>query len=204
VVEIVAAALDGDRDGDGLPDQVDVAAGGKKTALLADRYQDGYHRLRYPGGDVPETVGVCTDVVIRALRNAGYDLQSLVHVDARAHPRRYPDITRPDPNIDHRRVRNLVRYFQAHHRLLATAVTERTRHTLLPGDVVFLDTLPRPGPDHLGIVSDTLGANGWPKVINNWTVGYHTQEMELLPQVPITHHFRLRPAAASGSGSRGR
>jgi uncharacterized protein YijF (DUF1287 family) len=196
VVEVLPAIREGDRDGDGIPDQVDVAAGGKKVALLADRYQDGYFRLPYPNGDVPERLGVCTDVVIRALRNAGYDLQSLLHVDVKAHPRRYPDIVRPDANIDHRRVRNLVRYFQAHHRLLATTVTAATRHTLLPGDVVFLDTLPRSGPDHLGIVSDSVSTNGWPRVINNWTVGYHSQEMDLLPQIPITHHFRLKPAAA--------
>jgi len=130
--------------------------------------------------------------VVRALRNAGIDLQAALQRHLRAQPRRYPWIRRPDPNIDHRRVRNLLVWFQAHTRLLGTTVAPDRRHTLLPGDIVFLDTLPRPGPDHLGIIADTLGPGGWPQVINNWTDGYRTQALDLLPGVPITHHFRLR------------
>ncbi len=181
-----------DTDGDAIPDQIDVLRGALKAARNGARYHSAYVRLAYPGGDVPARQGVCTDVIVRAFRNAGIDLQVALYQDVRAHPQRYPGIKRPDRNIDHRRVRNLLPFFRAHYRLVNRRVPASRRHTLLPGDVVFLDTLPRAGPDHIGIIADTVGANGWPQVINNWTVGYHTQAMDLLPGVPITHHFRLR------------
>jgi uncharacterized protein YijF (DUF1287 family)/lipoprotein-anchoring transpeptidase ErfK/SrfK len=180
-----------DRDGDGIPDQVDVLRGARKAALNGARYHGAYYSIEYPGGDIPAKVGVCTDVIIRAFRNAGVDLQAAVYRDVRAHRRRYRSIKRPDPNIDHRRVRNLLPYFRAHYRLVNRKVTAARRHTLLPGDVVFLDTLSHPGPDHLGIIADTASPNGWPQVINNWTTGYRTQAMDLLPSVTITHHFRI-------------
>jgi hypothetical protein len=182
-----------DADGDGIPDAVDVLLGGKKLVLNAARYHASYVRLGYPGGDVSPKIGVCTDVIVRAMRNAGLDLQQLMHQHIRAHRRRYRRIQRPDPSIDHRRVANMVVYFQARYRLLARSVSRATRHTLLPGDIVFLDTLPKAGPDHVGIVSDRLGPSGYPLVINNWTVGHRTAEMDLLATIPVTHHFRLQP-----------
>ena len=61
----------------------------------------------------------------------------------------------------------------------------------LPGEIVFLDTLPGPGPEHLGIVSDRVGQSGLPLIINNWTDGYATSEMDLLSFVTVTHRFRI-------------
>ena len=72
----------GDADGDGIPDAVDILLGAKKVALDGAIYRETAPRLPYPGGDVPRQDGVCTDVVIRALRNAGIDLQRAVHDDA--------------------------------------------------------------------------------------------------------------------------
>jgi uncharacterized protein YijF (DUF1287 family) len=180
-----------DRDGDGIPDAVDVVLGAKKLVLNGARYKGSYVRLGYPKGDVSPKIGVCTDVIVRALRNAGFDLQQLMHRHIRGHRRLYRWIKRPDRNIDHRRVRDQVVYFGAHFRLLAKSVKRATRHTLLPGDVVFMDTLPKHGPDHVGIVSDRVGKSGFPLVINNWTNGYQTSEMDLLATIPVTHHFRL-------------
>ena len=176
-----------DRDDDGIPDAVDLLLGAKKAAENGAKYQDRYHRLDYPGGDVPRTEGVCSDVIVRALRNAGIDLQRAIHEDARAHRRAYPAIARPNPNIDHRRVRNQVVWFARHFDRIPPG------GPYLPGDVVFLDTLDRPGPDHVGIISDVRGESGLPLLINNWTTGFRTEPMDLLATVPITDVFRAPP-----------
>lgn len=181
-----------DSDGDGIADSVDVLLGAKKTVLLHSEYRETAPRLAYPGGDVPPEVGVCTDVIVRALRNAGLDLQQLVFEDAGRAPKAYPGIRARNTHLDHRRVRNLAVYFQRHWRPI------RRVEDLLPGDVILLDTFPsRPGPDHIGIVSDTLGRSRLPLIINAWTNGFRTEEMDLLPSIPMTIAYRA-PASHSG------
>ncbi|MCA9664588.1 MAG: DUF1287 domain-containing protein, partial [Myxococcales bacterium] len=190
----------GDADRDGIPDTLDILIGAKKAALNGARYQDGYFRIKYPGGDVPRTLGVCTDVVIRALRNAGFDLQRLVARDVRRRRSAYRRIKKPDRNIDHRRVSNLLVWFRRHFAELPVSPDAPGSSPLLPGDVIFFDTMNDPAPEHLGIVSDRVGRSGKPLIINNWTVGYHTQEMDLLASVRATHRFRVRaPRAAVGA-----
>lgn len=189
-VRVVASKTPGDSDGDGIPDQLDILIGAKKLALNKARYGTGYMRLKYPMGDVPKDKGVCTDVVIRAFRNAGIDLQVVLHRHIGRNPRRYRWIRRRDPNIDQRRVRNLIVLFKSRYQLISTGITLANRANYLPGDVVFMDTLPKRGPDHIGIISDRVGKNGYPLVINNWTHGYVTSAMALLPGVKVTHQFR--------------
>lgn len=195
-VRVVASRTPGDRDNDGIPDQVDILMGAKKLVLNGASYKSGYFEMKYPMGDLPSHIGVCSDVVIRAFRNGGYDLQKLIHRDIKKHRRRYPEVynkkSRADPSIDHRRVRNMLPYFKANYKLVDRGLTAKNRKGYLPGDIIFMDTLTRSGPDHIGIISDELAPNGYPKVINNWTVGYKTSEMNLLPSVPVTHHFRIR------------
>ena len=189
----VAAAGGGpanDADRDGIPDAVDILIGAKKTVLNAAAYRNTYRVLPYPGGDLPRTEGVCTDVVIRALRNAGLDLQQLVHEDIRAAPGAYPTVARPDRSIDHRRVRTLFPYLERHFTQLPQDPSD-TASPYLPGDICLLDTLPTPGPDHIGLVSDRLGPSGLPLLVNNWTDGHVTAEMDLLDFVPVTHRFRV-------------
>jgi len=195
-----------DADGDGLPDPVDLLIGARKTALDGAPYRGGYRSLTFPGGDVPRTEGVCTDVVIRAARNAGLDLQVLLHRDIRHRPRAYPWIARPDPNIDQRRVRTLLPY------LLAAWSSRSTDPRFdpgdwLPGDVVLMDTLRGPEPDHIGVISDRLAPSGLPGVINSWTDSYVTAEMDLLPSIRVTHRFRvpgkLTAAPATARGAEG-
>lgn len=195
-----AASRFADRDGDGIPDPLDVLLGAKKTVLNADAYTGGYVRLSYPMGDVPRTLGVCTDVIVRAVRNAGLDLQRELHEDIRRAPRAYPMVKgRGDPNIDHRRVKTLLPYFVRHWQRRSIALDDAA-DPLRPGDVVLMDTFPsRTGPDHIGIVSDLLGPSGKPLIINNWTDGTVTAEMDLLPFVPITHRFRIPPPRAQGA-----
>lgn len=175
-----------DQDGDGLVNSLDVLVGAKRLCLNKAAYVASYHPLKYPGGDVPRTEGVCTDTLVRAMRNAGWDLQKGVHEDALKKPRLYPLEKPADANIDHRRIRMLLPWFNQF--LVKVAPTA----PYLPGDLVLFDTFPqKAGPDHAGIISDRLGPSGKPLVINNWTDGYVEQEMDLLASVPVTHRFRV-------------
>ncbi len=181
-----------DHDGDGIVDQLDLLFGAKKLLFNHAKYIERYVAMKYPGGDVPRGEGVCTDTIVRALRNAGIDLQKEVHEDILRAPKAYPMVEKVDPNINHRRVKTLLPWFQRHF----ISLPHGSR--FLPGDIVFFDTFPsKPGPDHLGVVSDRAGENRLPLVINNWTDGAEDAEMDLLSWVPVTHHFRAPPAAAA-------
>jgi hypothetical protein len=104
-----------DADRDGIPDPLDVLIGAKKTVLNADDYTEGYVEMKYPMGDVPREIGVCTDVIVRAVRNAGIDLQKALHEDIRRAPKAYPMIKGGgNPSIDQRRVGTLLPYFKRH------------------------------------------------------------------------------------------
>lgn len=146
--------------------------------------------MKFPGGDIKKSEAVCTDIIIRALRHAGIDLQALIYEDALTHPKRYRrTIKKRNPNIDHRRARNHFIYFSHHARVLPNDKDYQ------PGDIVLMDTISGNGTphDHIGIVSDQKNAQGNYLVINIWTVGYQTNLMNLLKQdyPKITGHFRL-------------
>ncbi|HEX3762446.1 MAG TPA: DUF1287 domain-containing protein [Kofleriaceae bacterium] len=184
-----------DRDDDGIPDALDLLIGAHKTVLNADAYTpaaEDYIEMSYPMGDVPRTIGVCTDVIIRAVRNAGIDLQKALHEDIQRARAAYPMVKgMGDPSIDQRRVGTLLPYFRRHWEAHTARIDDPT-DPLRPGDVLLLDTFPaRSGPDHIGIVSDRLAAPGRPLVINNWTDGTVTAEMDLLAFVPVLYRFRL-------------
>lgn len=150
-------------------------------------YDPRYQRLSYPGGDVPMETGVCTDVVIRALRAQRIDLQKEVHEDMRAHFGAYPKhwgLTRPDRNIDHRRVPNLMTFFKRRGHALPVS---RDATAYRPGDIVTWD-LGRNTP-HIGIVSDRKSATGEPLIIHN--IGAGTREEGGLFAYRITGHYRL-------------
>ena len=183
-----------DRDGDGVPDPLDVLIGAKKTVLNADAYTEGYFGMKYPMGDVERAISVCTDVIVRAVRNAGIDIQRELHEDIRRARAAYPMVKGwGDPSIDQRRVGTLLPYFKRHWEAHSKAIDDKS-DPLRPGDVVFMDTFPkRDGPDHIGIVSDTLDPEGLPMIINNWTNGTVTTEMDLLTFVPVMYRFRLPP-----------
>jgi hypothetical protein len=181
----------GDADRDGIPDPLDLLIGGYKTVADAAPYGGNYITIDYPAGDVPRGMGVCTDVIVRAARNAGLDLQAEIQRDIRRAPRAYPMARRPNTNIDHRRVKTLLPYFLRNWDQRRAELTD-AGDPLRAGDVVLFDTFAsKPGPDHIGIVSDQVGPSGLPLVINSWTVGYRTAEMDLLSFVPVTHRFRF-------------
>lgn len=191
---ITTTAAASDRDHDGIPDELDVLVGAKKVTLNGAAYTEGYKEISYPDGDVPRDQGVCTDVVIRAVRNAGIDLQTALQQDIKAKRSAYPMVKgNGNPEIDHRRVKTLLPYFKRQW-VEHTAALDDESDPYRPGDIVFMDTFPsRKGPDHIGIVSDTMGESGHLLVVNNWTVGYVESEMDLLGSVPVLHRFRIPP-----------
>ena len=145
-------------------------------------YDGSYRTLVYPGGDVPITTGVCTDVVIRALRAADIDLQRAVYEDRGLHPQRYRQSPR-DRNIDHRRVPNLQSWFARHAESLTPS---REPANFIAGDIV---TWKLPGNlDHIGIVSDQV-RDGRPLIIHN--IGRGAQEEDVLLAWTINGHYRL-------------
>jgi uncharacterized protein YijF (DUF1287 family) len=149
------------------------------------RYDASYRRIGFPGGDVPPTLGACSDVVVRSLRSAGLDLQAAVQLDCRR--TRYPGIARPDPNIDHRRVRNLEVYFRRH---FTTLTTNGPPESWQPGDIVVW--LMPTGRDHIGVVSDRRGRSGWPAVIHNTG---RVAEQDVLQAWETVGHYRMPPVA---------
>ena len=152
-------------------------------------YDPAYRRIPYPSGDIPAELGVCTDVLVRAYRAFGVDLQRLVHEDMGDFWPLYPKLwglQRPDPNIDHRRVPNLAVFFARHGQTLPTGGGPGA---FAPGDLVTW-RLPSGSP-HIGIVSDRLSESGTPLVVHN--IGRGTLEEDVLLAFPITGHYRYLP-----------
>jgi uncharacterized protein len=150
-------------------------------------YDPAYCIIAYPNGDVPSGKGVCTDVVIRAYRKLGIDLQKEVHVDMSAHFSTYPNRwgrKETDKNIDHRRVPNLMTFFTRHGRKLP--VTELAKD-YLPGDIVCWDL--GGGILHIGIVSaKTEEGSGKHLIVHN--VGSGQVLEDFLFMRPIIGHYR--------------
>lgn len=153
---------------------------------VTTRYDPAYVRLPYPNGDVPQDRGVCTDVVIRALRSQGLDLQRNVHEDMRANFTEYPQkwgLRGPDRNIDHRRVPNLQTWFA---RQGWSRTPTRNAIDYRAGDLV---TWMLPGNlPHIGIVGDRTSLAGTPLIVHN--IGRGTREENILFAYPITGHYR--------------
>ncbi|MCC6411916.1 MAG: DUF1287 domain-containing protein [Saprospiraceae bacterium] len=121
-------------------------------------YDPSYFVLKYPGGDVPADRGVCTDVIIRAYRKLDIDLQKDVHEDMRAHFNLYPKIwglKKPDKNIDHRRVPNLMVLFSRHGK---TKTITTNPKDYIPGDIVCWNL--GGNTTHIGLVVDKKSADG--------------------------------------------
>lgn len=168
-----------------LPLQPFLAAAHEQTRH-AVTYDPAYSRIAYPMGDVAPGKGVCSDVVIRAYRAIGIDLQQRVHEDMAAHFGLYPKawgLSRPDSNIDHRRVPNLRVFFS---RFGKTLVPSRIAADYAPGDLVTYN-LPGNLP-HIAIVSDVRGAGGGYEIIHN--IGYGPQQEDSLFGYDISGHYR--------------
>jgi uncharacterized protein YijF (DUF1287 family) len=159
-------------------------------------YDGAYHKLEYPGGDVPANIGVCTDVLIRSYRQLGVDLQKLVHEDMQDNFRVYPSkriwgLTKPDKNIDHRRVPNLQVYFERHAKVLTKSLNAEDYKA---GDIV---TWMLPGNlPHIGmVVNEIAQGSGNPLIVHN--IGRGPEMSDMLFAYTITGHYRFVPAEYS-------
>jgi len=166
---------------------VQLAKEAEKRLKANVRYDGRYCKIAYPMGDVPAHIGVCTDVVIRSYRGVGIDLQERVHRDMKAHFSAYPKrwgLRRPDSNIDHRRVPNLMTFFT---RAGARRSISRLPNAYRPGDLVVWD-LGR-GIQHIGVVSTHRSKKtGNPLIVHN--IGSGPQENDILFSYKIIGHFR--------------
>lgn len=155
-------------------------------------YNGAYFSIDYPNGDVPEPFEVCTDVVIRAYRAIGADLQLLVHEDMASNFSAYPSrriwgLTQTDTNIDHRRVPNLQTFFTRNGTSLPV---NRDPEVYAPGDLVTW-MLPGGSP-HIGIVTDRVSPpSGNPLIVHN--IGAGPRLDDILFTFEITGHYRFVP-----------
>jgi uncharacterized protein YijF (DUF1287 family) len=165
-----------------------VLEGAHKQVGRTTIYDGSYRQIPFPGGDIPIERGVCTDVLVRAYRNAGLDLQLLVNQDMSRSFLSYPQswgLSKPDPNIDHRRVPNLAAFFRRN----GTTLPVSTRAgDYSAGDIVTWRLTS--GVPHIGLVSDR-SQNGRPLVIHNIGAGAQVEDVHFA--YALTGHFRYDP-----------
>jgi hypothetical protein len=161
-------------------------------------YDPAYVVIPYPGGDVPADRGVCADVIIRALRKVGADLQVLVHEDMKANFAAYPKrwgLRKPDRNIDHRRVPNLEKFFTrsgARRALTTASANFRT------GDIVAWNLKGDDGSlPHIGIVTGKKARSSRPMLVHN--IGAGPQLEDVLFEWKMTGHYRVIDKIAAWS-----
>jgi uncharacterized protein YijF (DUF1287 family) len=148
-------------------------------------YNPEYISMKYPMGDIPISKGVCTDVVVRAMRGVGIDLQERIYKDKKRFPKRYQGLyytDRLDPNIDHRRVKNIQAYLASR--------GYRVNDAFKSGDIVVWKLQGRTKMlDHIGICSDKINRDGEPLIIHNINSG--AKEEDVLKSYKIVDHFRV-------------
>lgn len=172
-----------DKDNDGIDDFTEIMLGARADALNNPKYDGSAY---YQGGYPPDNIGVCSDVIWRALKPAGYNLKDLLDADIAAHPNLYPNGKNPDPNIDFRRTKNLRIFFERHLQKLTLNVYDIDQW--LPGDIVMF----YPDYHHTGIISDQYNFLGIPYLIHN--TGQKDREEDIMMyanyHATITGHYR--------------
>lgn len=164
-----------------------INAGAIEQTTQTTGYDPSYVKLDYPNGDVPIETGVCADVVVRAFRKGGIDLQKELHEDMKKNFAKYPGkwrARRPDPNIDHRRVPNLMTWFDRHGK---TRPITKDAKDYLPGDVISWDMAP--GLPHIGMVSK-IKVEGTDRYAVVHNIGGGARIEDVLFAWTITGHYR--------------
>jgi len=173
--------------GNASPQLKQMLDGAIAQAGVTTEYDPAYVALEYPGGDVPEKTGVCSDVVVRAFRKAGIDLQKEVHEDMQAARSSYSTkwgSNAPDKNIDHRRVLNLMKYFERQGKSLPIS---DDADDYKPGDIVAWEL--SSGVDHIGIVTNMMSdSDGRLLIVHN--IGAGTRIEDVLLDWTIKGHYR--------------
>lgn len=172
-----------DKNSNGIDDYTDILLGARKDAENNPTYKSAYYKGGYP----PDNEGVCTDVVWRAFKNAGYSLKDMVDEDIAKNVNDYPAVNgKPDPNIDFRRVRNLKVYFEKICIKLTNDPTDIAEWQA--GDIVIF------GSSHIGIISDKRNKEGITYLIHNASQPLREEDALILwnNMEPITGHYRLK------------
>jgi uncharacterized protein YijF (DUF1287 family) len=164
-----------------------IIADAKRQCELTKEYDPAYYKIDYPGGDIPITKGVCTDVIIRSFRATGLDLQKLIHEDMKRAFKKYPQkwgLRGTDRNIDHRRVPNIQTWLERNGKSIPVSDNAAD---YLPGDIV---TWKLPNDlDHIGLVADIrVEYTERYAVIHN--IGNGTEVEDILFFYDITGHYR--------------
>ncbi|MBN3860531.1 DUF1287 domain-containing protein [Neisseriaceae bacterium PsAf] len=169
--------------------QPNPLAKGAESLPVSVKYVPDYVEISYPNGDVPQNTGVCTDVIIRAYRQIGIDLQQKVHEDIKANFNDYPSqriwgLNQPDTNIDHRRVPNLEIFF-ARNGTLKPITLDSKDYT--PGDIVSWRL--HNGLPHIGIVVHQKSQDGKRYLIKH-NIGYGQVIEDVLFKWKINGHYQ--------------
>lgn len=189
-ISIERSVASSDKDEDGINDTDDILEGARKDIENKPIYRDAY----YSGGYPPDNEGVCTDVIWRAFKNAGYMLKDMIDKDIKSNIKSYPRVAgKPDPNIDFRRVKNLRAFFDRFATKLTIEIIPRDVENLKQwqaGDIVIFDD----PTEHIAILSDERNQDGIPLIIHN--CGPYTQENDMLVYwndnySPIIAHYRF-------------
>ena len=169
------------------PFYIDLVSAAVERTNFDVEYDASYYSIEFPNGDIPSNKGACTDVIIRAYRKLGIDLQSEVNQDMSDHFKLYPAIwglKKPDPNIDHRRVSNLQVFFG---RKGMTYDLSPDPDDYIPGDIVTWDL--GGGIDHIGLISDQYNETGDRYLVVH-NMGLGTVLQDILLKYQITGHYR--------------
>ena len=189
-IEIERLLSGNDKDADGIDDLEDIIQGARADVENRPQYKDAY----YSGGYPPDNEGVCTDVIWRAFRNSGFELKDLVDKDIKSHTSEYKRVSEsggPDPNIDFRRIPNLIVYFDNYAKKLTNEILPGDEANLCEwqgGDIVVFGGRIK----HIGIISDKRNEDGVPYMIHN-AGPYAVEEDSLLywnEISEITRHYR--------------
>ena len=166
-----------DYDDDNIDDYSEFVIGARKDAQKKPTYISKYYANSYP----PSNEGVCTDVIWRAFKQAGYSLRDMIDEDIKNNPKDYPNIKNRDKNIDFRRVMNQKVFFSKYGITLTTSTKKIGEWQ--PGDIVVFED------KHIGIISDRRNKDGVPYVIHN--AGQPNREEDYLTKKEITGHYRF-------------
>jgi uncharacterized protein YijF (DUF1287 family) len=176
-IPVILSGHDGDNDG--IDDSMDIMLGARSYIETKPIYKSVY----YAGGYPNDGHGVCTDVIWQGLAAAGYDLKSMLDADVAANKELY-GIETPDPNIDFRRVTNLLVFFERHGQSLPTDFSDPAAWQ--PGDIVVF-------PGHIGICSDRRNKDGIPFLIHHGNRIVGAVEKDQMARYEIIGHFRFVP-----------
>jgi len=178
-IETVHSSVDYNKNG--VDDYTDIMLGARLDALNKPVYDPSY----FEGGYPPDDAGVCTDVIWRAFREAGYNFKDMVDSDIRDNTEIYPRVEgKPDPNIDFRRVPNLMVFFERY--AVSLTLDPYEINEWQPGDIVTF------GTTHIAVISDRRNRKGIPHIIHNSSLpNYEEDGLTMWRNGGISGHFRF-------------